>query len=82
MMMPASHKRAVAKDGSLSLSSMFSVIAFITPSFCSSTLSPRFAAASRWMMSRTPASCLPPITAIRWLGHVNRKRALAWTPPR
>ena len=74
-MMPSSHTRPVAKKAYDSLLDL--LLAPGCRSFASASSSkgcPARSAAWRRTIDSTPASCSGPITAMRWLGQVNRKR--------
>ena len=68
-MMPSSQRRAVAYQG-LPSSSYFWRTGALKASACSGVQ----LSASRWTVARTDAAYSPPITLIRLLGQVNRKR--------
>ncbi len=73
-MIPSSQSRPVAYCAVDSSSIWLSVAWRSSSSAASSKGRPAASAALRRTMERTPASCLGPMTAMRWLGQVKTKR--------
>ena len=73
-MMPSSQMRAVAKYGWPSRSKLSSTGCLKAASSAALQVLPSASMFSRLTVASTPAACGPPITEMRALGQVNRKR--------
>jgi hypothetical protein len=71
---PSSHNRPVAKSAVDSDSTWFSNASRMGANAASSNSAPAASVFCRATIVSTPANCLGPMTAMRWLGHVKTNR--------